>query len=314
MYLVTGGGGFIGGRLCAALAPMALRVLARRPVADRPTCVADLAFVDLASLSSICQGVDTIFHCAGFAHAWKDFDARMAGTHWRINFEGTRKLVNAAGATGVRRFIFLSSVKAMGEPGNHCVDENWPSPPETAYGQSKRAAEEAVLEAGTKYDMHVVNLRLTMVYGRGGRGNLERMARLIRRGWFPPLPETGNKRSLVHVDDVVAAMKLVAGHAKAAGKTFIIADPQFYSGRELYELIRAALEIRPTNLAVPANLLVGAARCFDGVERLLKRRLPFDSESLNKLLGWACYSSDSIRRELGWQARVPLAQGLRELL
>ena len=293
---------------------MELRVLARRPVADRPTCVADLVFAEVASLSLICQGVDTIFHCAGFAHAWKDFDARVANTHWQINFEATRKLVNAAGAAGVRRFVFLSSVKAMGEPGTNCVDETWPSPPETAYGQSKRAAEEAVLEAGAKYDMHVVNLRLTMVYGGGGRGNLERMARLIRRGWFPPLPETGNKRSLVHVDDVVAAMKLVAGHAKAAGKTFIIADPQFCSGRELYELIRAALEIRPTNLAVPVNLLVGAARCCDGVERLINRRLPFDSESLNKLLGWAWYSSDLIRRELGWQARVPLAQGLKELL
>src|SRR3569833_979737 len=161
---------------------MALRVLARRPGADRPTCVADLAFVDLASLSSICQGVDTIFHCAGFAHAWKDFDARMADTHWRINFEGTRKLVNAAGAAGVRRFIFLSSVKAMGEPDNNCVDETWPSPPETAKGQSKRAAEEAVLEAVTKYDMHVVILRLTTVYGRKKQKKKEHKTQLIRRG------------------------------------------------------------------------------------------------------------------------------------
>lgn len=87
----------------------------------------------------------------------------------------------------------------MAEPGDACADKDWPGEPATPYGRAKRAAEDAVLEAGAKYGMHVVNLWLAMVYGHGGRGNLERMARGIRAGWFPPLPETGNRRSLVHM-------------------------------------------------------------------------------------------------------------------
>ena len=109
----------------------------------------------------------------------------------------------------------------------------FPGSPETAYGQAKRAAEAAVLDAGQRHGMHVVNLRLAMVYGAGGRGNLERMGRLVRRGLFPPLPETGNHRSLVHVDDVVAAMRLVAADEQANGRTYIVASPEAPSGRAL---------------------------------------------------------------------------------
>ncbi|MCZ7655575.1 MAG: NAD-dependent epimerase/dehydratase family protein [Rhodocyclaceae bacterium] len=93
--------------------------------------------------------------------------------------------------------------------------------------------------------MHVVNLRLAMVYGHGGRGNLERMARGIRAGWFPPLPDSGNRRSLVHVEDVVAAMGMVAQAPAANGRTYIVADPKAYSGREIYDAIRRGLGNRP---------------------------------------------------------------------
>ncbi|MFN3595635.1 MAG: NAD-dependent epimerase/dehydratase family protein, partial [Thiobacillaceae bacterium] len=167
--------------------------LVRRPAGRVGEAVGDL--LDPASLARACEGVDTVFHCAGYAHAFASSDP---DAHWRIDFEGTRNLVQAASEAGVRRFVFLSSVKAMAEPNDACVDEDWPGEPATPYGKAKRAAEEAVLDAGAKYGMHVVNLRLAMVYGRGGRGNLERMARAIRAGWFPRLPETGNRRSLVH--------------------------------------------------------------------------------------------------------------------
>ena len=214
--LVTGATGFIG---CRLLHP-GERALVRNAGAISNAVVGDL--LDPASLSAACDGVECIFHCAGYAHA---FTSSGPDAHWRINYEGTRNLLNAAGAAGVKRFVFLSSVKAMAEPGDACVDEDWPGEPITPCGRAKRAAEDAVLEAGAKYGMHVVSLRLAMVYGRGGRGNLERMARSIRAGWFPPLPETGNRRSLVHVEDVVAAMRWVADHPAANGRTYIVADP-----------------------------------------------------------------------------------------
>lgn len=305
LSLVTGASGFIGGRLLAE----GDRALLRHAAATPGSMVGDL--LALESLAEACKGVECVFHCAGYAHA---FSASDPDVHWRINFEGTRNLLQAAGEAGVRRFVFLSSVKAMAEPGDACVDEDWPGEPVTPYGRAKRAAEAAVLEAGAKYGMHVVSLRLAMVYGHGGRGNLERMARGIRAGWFPPLPETGNRRSLVHVDDVVAAMRLVAQAPAANGRTYIVADPKAYSGREIYDAIRRVLGKPPARWRVPAALLRSGGRLGDGLGRLAGRTLPLNSEVAERLLGSACYSPARIEHELGWRAGIGIDEGVREML
>ena len=293
--LITGASGFIGRRLLQ----LGDRGLMRN-MKEMPSAVCgDL--LDPSSLVLACEGIRTVFHCAGYAHAFSSSDP---DAHRRINYEGTRNLLNAAGEAGVRRFVFLSSVKAMAEPGDACVDEDWPGEPLTSYGKSKRAAEDAVFEAGAKYGMHVVNLRLAMVYGRGGRGNLERMARAIRSGWFPPLPETRNRRSLVHVQDVVEVMRLVAERPEANSSTYSVADARVYSGREIYEAIRAALGISPApTFTIPASLLHAAGR--------VNARL---GEVVDRLIGSACYSPARIERELGWRTRIGLAEGLREML
>ena len=296
--LVTGATGFIGRRL---LQP-GERALVRRAGSLPDAVVGDL--LEPTSLAAACAGIETVFHCAGYADALSSSDA---AAHWRVNLAGTRNLLAAAGAAGGRRFVVLSSVKAMAEPGDECVDEDWPGEPATAYGRAKRAAEEAVLEAGAKYGMHVVNLRLAMVYGRGGGGNLTRMARAIRAGWMPALPETGNKRSLVHVQDVVEVVRLVAARPEANGRTYIIADTRAYSGREIQDAIRAALSpgaVPPApTFTVPAGLLRAAGR--------LNGRL---GEVVSRLMGSACYSPARIERELGWRARIRLTEGLREML
>ena len=303
--LITGASGFIGTRLVQP----GDRVLARGGSSKAGAVDGDL--LDALSLAKACADMDTVFHCAGYAHAFASSDSER---HWRVNFEGTRDLVNAAGAAGVKRFVFLSSVKAMAAPGDECVDEDWPGEPDSPYGCAKRAAEDAVLAAGVKYGMHVVNLRLAMVYGRGGRGNLERMARGIRAGWFPPLPETGNKRSLVHVADVVAAMRLVADAPAANGCTYIVADARAYSGRELYDALRGVPPRLTFNWSVPAPLLRASGWLGDVVGELLNRPLPVNSEVIDRLLGSACYSPARIERELGWRANVGLAAGVREML
>lgn len=292
--LVTGATGFIGRRL---IHPND-RALVRRHGSLADEAIGDL--FDRTSLSSACTGIETVFHCAGYAHVFSSSDP---DAHWRINFGGTRNLVEAAADAGVRRFVFLSSVKAMAEPGDECADEDWPGEPDTPYGKAKRAAEDAVLEAGVRYDMHVVSLRLAMVYGHGGRGNLERMARGIRSGWFPPLPETGNKRSLVHVDDVVEVMRLVAERPEANGRTYIVADPRAYSGREIYDAIRAVLRKPTLRWSIPAGILRAAGRLNGGL-----------GEIVDRLIGSACYSPARIERELGWRARIGLGDGLREML
>jgi len=309
--LITGANGFIGRRLLTPHDQGLVRQISK---------LSNVVYGDLldpSSLKAACQGCETIFHCAGYAHAFTSSDP---DAHWRINFEGTRNLVLAAGNAGVKRFVFLSSVKAMADPNGDCVDENWPGEPNTQYGKAKRAAEDAVLEGGLKYSMHVVNLRLAMVYGRGGRGNLERMARLIRTGWFPPLPETGNRRSLVHVDDVVAAMHLVADAPLANGKTYIVADSSAYSGREIYEAIRACLNettghsLGKRSWKIPAGLLRAGGTLGDILETALRRSLPLNSEAISRLLDSACYCPAKIERELGWRAQMSFHEGLREML
>jgi nucleoside-diphosphate-sugar epimerase len=293
--LLTGATGFIGRRL---LAP-GWRPLVRRPAGLAEECVGDL--LDPASLARACEGVEAVVHCAGEAEASRFNDA--ARRVWEVNVTGTKNLLEAAGRAGVKRFVLLSSVKAMAEPGEACADEDWPAEPQTAYGRSKRAAEEVLWEASTRWGLEGVVLRLPLVYGRGNRGNLWRMADLIRRGRFPPLPEVGNRRSLVHVEDVVAAVRLVLDHPLAAGRTYFVADPKPYSSRELYDAIREALGMPPLRWAVPAAVFRFAARLS-----------PHAAETVDKLLGSACYSPARIERELGFRARVGLQVGLREML
>ncbi len=290
--LITGATGFIGRRL---LSP-GDRALVRRPAGFAGEVVGDL--LDGAALARACEGVEAVFHCAGVAEV-----GAHADTLWRVNFEGTRRLLDAAGRAGVQRFVFFSSVKALAEPGEACADEDWPGEPATPYGRAKRAAEAAVLEAGAKYGMHAVNLRLAPVYGRGGKGNLERLARGLRAGWFPRLKIISNRCSIVHVADVVAAARIAAQRPEANGRTYIVADPRPYS---TWELCEAILTVPPA----PTWGWTLSARAL----QLAGRWHPRLAEITGRLMGSACYSPARIERELGFRARVGLAEGLREML
>ena len=209
--------------------------------------------------------------------------------------------------------MFLSSVKAAGDPGEKCADERFAEPAESAYGRSKRAAEAGLRVISAQTQLQTVCLRLAMVYGTGGRGNLERMMRAVEAGWFPPLPETNNRRSLVHIDDVLDALVLVAEHDAAVGGVYIVAHPVAVSGRELYAAMCEVLGKSVPRFAIPAWLLRLVGIAGDLAGKLFKRRIPIDSQTVSRLLDSAWYSSDLLARELGWHARVDLRSGLRAL-
>ena len=321
--LVTGGTGFIGRRLVAVLLEQGarVRVLTRASNLDQRfswnSLNVEIVAGDVtepASLMPACTGMETVFHLAGFAHAEADGAPDFAARHWAVNAQGTFALLDAARNAGVRRFAFLSTVKAAGDPGLRCVTEDWDAPPATPYGRAKRAAEERVLAVGRVSDMHTVNLRPALVYGPEMQANLPRLIEAVRRGWLPPLPETGNRRSLVHVDDVVQALLLAAAHPVATGQTYWVTDGQPYSGRELYRLIRQALGRPMPRWAVPASVLWGAARLADGVRGLIGHRDHKARIMLDKLLGWACYDSRRIVNELGYRPVWDLQRALPELV
>ena len=318
--LVTGATGFIGLRLMAALQAggSPVRVLIRPGRIIPPdwrnveTTTGDLT--DPVSLDRACTGINTLFHLAGFAHADAADTPDFAARHWAINAEGTFHLLNAAAAAGVKRFIFLSSIKAAADPSSHCVDEQWNVLPKSPYGQAKRAAEERVLTVGRSTGMGIVILRPALVYGPGMKGNLPRLIKAMQKGWLPSLPETGNRRSLVHVEDVVQALLLAATHSAAAGQRYLVTDGQPYSGRELYLLIRRALDLPEPRWTPSASLLYGTAKIADDALQWIGRRHRPFSNTLDKLLGWACYDSTKIRQELGYSPVWNLQQTLPELI
>jgi UDP-glucose 4-epimerase len=310
---VTGAGGFIGRPLCSALQERGDTVVAglrsRSPGPWNRMLLNDLAY-SCPSASEI-NGVDCVIHLAGKAHALGEL-RQDEDVYFRINVEATRKLLESCRAAAVRRFVFISSVKAAGEDGLVALDETTVCRPDTPYGRSKLEAERLVLYGG--YVPEPVVLRLSMVYGPTAKGNLPHMIRAIHRGYFPPLPETGNKRSMVHIEDVVNAVLLAADAPAARGQTYIVTGGRDYSTREIYQGICEALGKPVPRWSVPPRALQALAKLGDRIGRLRGKRFMFDSDALHKLTGSEVYSCEKIERELGFRPEQDLQTALPEIV
>lgn len=307
--LVTGATGFIGQYLCRSLLKQGveLHVLGRSPV-DFQATFHSWNLTQPVDGSAL-QGVDTVFHLAGKAHELCE-TSQDADEYFQINTEATRKLLEAARQAGVSTFVYFSSVKACGSH-DGAMDESTVVMPDTPYGQSKLAAEELVLEGG--YVPNPVVIRPAMVYGNTEKGNLPRMIRAIAAGRFPPLPEVGNRRSMVHVDDIVQAAILAAERPEAAGQVYIVTDGVPYSTRHIYEWICEALGKPVPGWTIPMPVLNLLAKAGDGIGSLRGRRFMFDTDALEKLVGSACFSSGKIERGLGFKAKRHLRESLPEI-
>lgn len=264
------------------------------------------------SMRQAAAGVETIFHLAAKVHE-ASHRGSDDGEYEDVNVKGTRNMLKAAADCGVRRFVFFSSVKAMGEATETCEDEDAIPNPRTPYGRSKLEAERAVLE----YDgqgVEAVCLRLPLVYGPGQKGNLMRMIAAVDYGWFLPIPEFGNRRSMVHVWNVIDAACLAAEHPAAPGRCYIVTDADPYSTREVYELIATALGRPVPSWRVPIAVLRGLACAGDLGRCLLGTPIGFDSDAIAKLSSSAWYSSARISRELGYRPSVSLEAALPEII
>jgi len=222
------------------------------------------------------KNVNTVFHLAGKAHALSETSQDEA-EYFRINTEATETLLLACKKHHVKTFIYFSSVKSVGSI-DGLMDESTSAEADTPYGQSKRASEKLVLEGG--FVPHPVVIRPSMVYGNTGKGNLPRMIQAVQTGRFPPLPEIHNKRSMVHVDDVVQAALLAAEKPEAAGKIYIVTDGTPYSTRQMYEWICEALDKPVPAWHVPMAVLKVLGKVGDGIGTIRGRRFMFDSDAL----------------------------------
>ena len=291
--LVTGGTGFVGQRLVVALQKKQVYVrLLSRNKQNKDTITCDLKVDHIPNDALI--GVDTVFHLAGFAHDMRDA-SKIVDLYYKVNVDATVELARLAVESGVKRFVFISSVKAGGGlASGKCINESDQKNTEDIYGKTKRKAELKLLKIGKESGMHVSIIRPSLVYGPNAKGNLKLMLSGVAKGWFPPLPETNNKRSMIHVDDLVRAILLVADDDRTNGEIFIATDGDPYSSREIYDAM-CKISGKPTSKwSVPKIL-------FDMIS-LLSPRIKY---KVDKLLGDECYSSAKLEA-LGFKAQKTL--------
>lgn len=322
--LVTGANGFIGRALLRRLLDAGLPVVAlcRSPPVSTQSSALSCIQIELGHgqlRSEQLQGVDSVFHLAAHTHALDEFDDEQR--YMRTNVDGTRELLQAARAAGCARLVLVSSVKAMGEHSPLRLDETAPARPLTAYGRSKRFAEQLLLEsAGDELATSIV--RLPLVYGPGVKGNLQALLDSLAKARMPALPTLSNRRSMVHVDDVVQGL-LLAALRSPPGEIYLLTDGHDYSSSEIEQLCRQALRAQPghtwrrsllARLALPGFSLRLLGWGGDLLGRIRGRRAPFDSARLAKLLESASYDDRKARERLGYRPTHSLRSALPEMV
>lgn len=253
LIALTGSTGFIGRHLLAELPRRGyrVRVLLRRPneVAIEATSAVIGDLTAPRNLSAALADVDAVVHSAGLAHA---MSGRPEDDFRAVNTEATVALAEAAARAGVRRFVFLSSIRAQaGATAERVLTEADPAAPTDAYGRSKLAAEAGLAAVG----MDWVALRPTIVYGPGVKGNMEALLDLARRPFPLPLGALKARRSLLAVENLLAALEVVLKHQDPLRRALIVSDPEPLSIATIVAALRAGLGRRPGLVPVPAALL-----------------------------------------------------------
>ncbi len=285
--LVTGATGFIGQRLCVMLEKDGHQIIrvSRSLEQDGSNQIkCDLSKEKLPKGSL--EGLDVIFHLAAFTHDMRDITETIEDEYRKLNVVATENLAIEALKNGVKNFIFVSSIKAGGlaRPGESMTEIDQREP-DGVYGSTKRQAELALLSLTKNTQMKLVIVRPCLVYGPNVKGNLQIMLNGIQKGWFPPLPETGNRRSMAHVDDVVAALDFVLRNESTDREIYIISDLQEYSSRNIYEALCFSLGLQAKSWAIPVFVF-----------RFLSYIHPKLREKVQKLLGDEYYSSAKLQQ------------------
>ena len=293
LVLVTGANGFIGSALCPILVEAGFEV--RRAVRTEKLAI-DGEIVAVGNInantdwSNALQDVDVVIHLASRVHMLNDTSPDPLSEFRKVNLEGTRKLAQAAVAQGIKRFIFVSSVKVCGEENTprRPYTESMKPQPRDPYGISKWEAEQVVLEIGASSGMEVVCVRPPIVYGVGVGANFLRLIKLIERGIPLPLGNTGNQRSMVYVKNLCDFLKTCLWHPDAVGEIFLVSDNHDLSTTELIRRIALHLDKSPLLLPVP-GWLVSIPASLIGKQNIVMRlwgSLVIDIRKAGETLNW----------------------------
>ncbi len=306
--LVTGASGFVGGHLCQALIDTGHEVTAalrRGPIDDLPPEVLQVNVGDMGAQTEwrdALNGVEGVMHLAARTHVMDETATDAEALYRQINVDATARLAEQAAGAGVKRFVYLSSVKAGAEnsaPGKPLTVDD-PPVPEDAYGRTKRDGEAALWRATEASAMEGVVIRPPLVYGPGAKGNLITLFKAVNLGLPMPLGSVGNLRSVVYVGNLVDAMLTALQAPAAAGRSFYVCDGDDVSSTELIRRIGTALN-RPARLIpFPTTLL------------FLAGRLTGKTEVMTRIAGSLQIDGAAIRQALDWSPPFSMKEGLEQ--
>jgi nucleoside-diphosphate-sugar epimerase len=306
--LVTGANGLVGKSLCAELFRRGLAVTAAVRSADPELEVGEqqvIGTIDEATDWSLALSrVNVVIHLAARVHVMQDLAADPLVEFRRVNVDGTLNLARQAAVAGVKRFVFISSVKVNGEltpPGRSFTEADAPDP-QDAYGLSKLEAELGLRQLALEAGMALVIIRPPLVYGPGVKANFAALMHVVQRGWPLPLGAVHNRRSLVGLDNLVDFILTCTTHPRAANQTFLVSDGHDLSTPELVRgLARAS--------GAPARLLSIPVWALQAGATLLGK-----GESMRRLCGNLQVDTARARDLLGWSAPVSVDEGLRRVV
>jgi len=253
---ITGASGYVGGAVARALTVRGdvwngLTRRANAPLAGPGGTWIPGELSDAAALERLVRDADAVVHAAAWVHRDTP-DAARRDACFAVNLRGTERVLEAVKKRDPRPLVFVSTTSVYGEAFED-RDEGGPHQPQNAYGESKRQAELAVLEFGRKTGTPVVVLRPAMVYGPGAPGNIARLAGFVRKGFAPLVAGGRNRKSLVHADDLAAAVLAALDHAREVnGAVFNVASEPAPSMREVGDALARGLGRSLAWVPVPA--------------------------------------------------------------
>ena len=305
---VTGASGFVSKFLCKVLASSNKSVRGIVRTLDTSMNLSKVEYVSVGDMTSginwnkHLNGFDCIIHCAGKAHVMNE--KKGSDEYHLINTELTKNLAEQAVSAGVKKFIFLSTIKVNGEStGNNNQNSIFTSKdipnPQDAYSTSKLEAEKLLWEISAKTNLEVVVVRLPLVYGYGSKGNLAKLIKLINSGMFLPFSLINNKRSLIGIDNLVDLLIRCIDSTFAAGKTFLISDGEDLSTPDLIKLIASSMGKKARLFPFPVFLLKFLGFIFG------KRK------EINRLAGSLIIDNSYTKRTLNWTPPLSVKEGIR---
>lgn len=304
---VTGANGFVGRPLCRRLLQAGWQVKAGvRSQAAAATLPSGVEVIETPDVSTDCDwtplfaGVDSVVHLVGRTHVVRERNGDPTEAYRTINVAGSLRVARGALQAGVSRFLFMSSIKAVGEGAPEAYTEQTVPEPEDAYGASKLEAEGELVELFRNESASLTIVRPPLIYGAGVKGNLQRLMRLTRSKVSIPLGAIQNARSMVYVENLADCVCRLIG--STARGVYHVADPQPLSTPELLQLL-ADLQGTPSRLvSVPTWVLKAAGR------------LCGMSGEVRRLTGSLTVSSDHVQREAGWTPPFTVQAGIKEMV